>query len=117
MIKVEYSANNSGGFWWLKRADWVALRDAGWEVESRWKDQEGTSATKEFATIKEAIKEWEQLTGQDASATGCTCCGPPHSFSWDEDEDWGFCSGSGVLKYLYDERPSYREALERLNKK
>jgi len=33
MVKVEYSANNSGGHWWLKDKDWVALSKAGWYVE------------------------------------------------------------------------------------
>ncbi len=31
---VEYSANNSGGHWWLKDEDWQALETAGWRV--RW---------------------------------------------------------------------------------
>ena len=29
---VEYSANNSGGSWWLKDEDWRALERAGWKV-------------------------------------------------------------------------------------
>lgn len=32
-MKVEYSSNNSGGDWWLKRGDWEALEKAGWRVE------------------------------------------------------------------------------------
>lgn len=32
-MKVEYDSNNSGGSWWLKEADWVALEKAGWCVE------------------------------------------------------------------------------------
>jgi hypothetical protein len=31
-VKVEYSSNNSGGYWWLKDKDWQALEDAGWYV-------------------------------------------------------------------------------------
>lgn len=29
---VEYSANNSGGHWWLADEDWKALESAGWKV-------------------------------------------------------------------------------------
>lgn len=29
---LDYEANNSGGRWWLKDADWKALEDAGWTV-------------------------------------------------------------------------------------
>lgn len=29
---ITYSANNSGGSWWLKDADWYALEEAGWVV-------------------------------------------------------------------------------------
>ena len=32
-MKVEYCANNSGGSWCLKDADWLALEKAGWTVE------------------------------------------------------------------------------------
>lgn len=28
----EYRSNNSGGFWWLKDENWLALEEAGWEV-------------------------------------------------------------------------------------
>lgn len=29
---VEYSANNSGGHWWLTDEDWYALEKAGWKI-------------------------------------------------------------------------------------
>jgi hypothetical protein len=32
-VLVKYSSNNSGGSWWLKDADWLALERAGWHVE------------------------------------------------------------------------------------
>jgi hypothetical protein len=31
-MKIEYSSNNSGGEWWLKDKDWIALEAAGWSV-------------------------------------------------------------------------------------
>ncbi len=32
-MKVEYTTNNSGGEWWLKDKDWIALEKAGWYVD------------------------------------------------------------------------------------
>lgn len=32
-------------------------------------------------TMRQAIKEWENITGKDADAKGCSCCGSPHNFS------------------------------------
>jgi hypothetical protein len=37
-------------------------------------------AVKDFKSINDAIKEFEKITGQDANAIGCLCCGPPHNF-------------------------------------
>lgn len=33
MTIVEYHSNNSGGSWWLKDKDWLALEAAGWKVQ------------------------------------------------------------------------------------
>lgn len=32
-MRVTYESNNSGGGWWLKDKDWIALEAAGWFVE------------------------------------------------------------------------------------
>lgn len=82
---IKYISNNSGGSFWLEDKDWKALEKAGWEVE--WEKERflGTlamSAKKEFNTLKEAIEEFENITGQDATDEGCSCCGPPHEFMW-----------------------------------
>lgn len=37
-IEVRYSANNSGGSWWLTDDHWLALEKAGWVVEWGGKD-------------------------------------------------------------------------------
>ena len=127
---IKYSANNSGGSWWLNDDDWHALEKAGWTI-SWCKDQEGamfsrkdgrflgalaTEAEKEFNNPKEAIEEFEKITGQSASDEGCNCCGPPHSFQWNDDKgEWHYASGEEVLRYLYDDVPkTLREACERL---
>jgi hypothetical protein len=82
-MKITYESNNSGGVWWLKDEDWNALHDAGWEVEwekRRWLGAVAKTASKEFASIDDAIKEFESITGQDANSKGCDCCGRPHEF-------------------------------------
>lgn len=109
MPRVEYSSNNSGGSWWLKDEDWHALEGAGWDVEwiatrtsddpmlermyardrgegARWLGALAKEASKEFDNPRAAIEEFESITGQDASAEGCNCCGPPHSFSYTDDQ-------------------------------
>ena len=32
-MKIKYRSNNSGGGWWLKDKDWLALKKAGWRLE------------------------------------------------------------------------------------
>lgn len=113
-VVVKYDSNNSGGSFWLSLENWEALEKAGWTVH--WIDPNkrlggrpdssydeplkpcpkvdgaeylGTvacSAAKEFDNASEAIPEFERVAGQDASDIGCNCCGPPHSFEY-EDED------------------------------
>jgi len=97
---VTYSSNNSGGRWWLTDEDWVALENAGWAVE--WycqyqplggDDPSGeflgalaSYASKEFNSLREAVAEWEDVTGKDSSSLGCSCCRTPHNFSSDTGE-------------------------------
>jgi hypothetical protein len=93
--RVEYSSNNSGGGWWLEDEDWYALEAAGWEVQ--WRSEAGgrflgalaTSASKSDVSLRDAIEEWETVTGECASALGCSCCGTPHDFTeYDEYDQW-----------------------------
>lgn len=44
------------------------------------------SALKRGNSADELVAEFESITGQDASAEGCNCCGPPHSFEWHDDD-------------------------------
>ncbi len=122
-MEIEYSSNNSGGQWWLKDEHWKALEDRGWTVKWVKKDPEETTdrfmgalamyASKEFEAVREALLEFEEITGAQVSEEGCNCCGPPHSFSW----EGGYCSGESCLSFLYDEPPaSLREACEQLNR-
>jgi hypothetical protein len=133
---IRYSSNNSGGNWWLTDSDWLALEKAGWEVEwfrdadpasmtARMRDDGGTRflgalanyASKEFETPREAMREFEEVTGQIVTDEGCTCCGAPHSFSWETPER-GYASGEDCLEHLYEVVPeSLREATELLNRR
>lgn len=103
-MRVRYTSNNSGGYWWLKDEDWQRLELMGWEVEWRKNetdplfrgDKDGrflgalaTSATRHGKTMADAIEEWEQITGQSADEEGCPCCGQPHGFWEYEDNEGG----------------------------
>jgi len=118
-VVLEYDSNNSGGSFWLDDEHWFALAEAGWEIawamgsgldydrlpppknasardRRRWL---GTLATKARITTfnpLQSIREWEKITESDASAEGCNCCGPPHTFSWGEGNDWQCLSASEV---------------------
>jgi hypothetical protein len=104
MIKLEYSHNNSGGSWWLKDEDWFNLEKAGWTIQwcrddrfyggERFLGALATTATKMVSDPKTEIREFEKITNQRVSDTGCSCCGSPHSFSW-QDENDNLCFVSG----------------------
>jgi hypothetical protein len=159
-MRVEYSANNSGGSWWLKDQHWLALEAAGWTVEwggryfcksefgfhrkpqcapepcSSSRECSGhrayasfdeaaaagarsigaiaTEAYKDFETLKDAILEWEHVTGLEATDDGCSCCGPPHAFRYGTrgEEKYGYACGEEICAILYPNAPgSLREAL------
>jgi hypothetical protein len=84
MKTIEYDSNNSGGVWWLTEDDWKQLEKGGWVVD--WRNVEllgakATSAKRMGLSLDDAITEFEKLTGQDACAAGCECCGQPHNFN------------------------------------
>lgn len=107
---VTYDSNNSGGSFWLCDDDWDKLAAAGWtvhwnghgrfgdrpgtsyseplvpveDVGKRWLGARACSAAKKFENPADAIAEFERVTGQVASAEGCNCCGPPHSFQYED---------------------------------
>lgn len=68
--------------------------------DARWLDAAATEAYKEFASLKDAILEWEVVTGMDASDEGCNCCGAPHNFS--TSDPFEYASGDGIVDLLYD---------------
>lgn len=141
---IEYSLNNSGGRWWLENKDWDALKKSKWDIAGHGMfiyNNEGNHvmtakglpklkkinpeyysyAFKRFNSIKEALCEFEKITGADITAEGCNCCGTPHSFFWNNDKgDRGYCSGESCSEYLLNEdltTLTKRQLLERLNSK
>ena len=115
-INVTYDSNNSGGSWWLTDEDWNALEKAGWTVkwkkddpfytegrfasslddDGRWLGALATKASKEFDSMREAVDEWEGITGERAADEGCGCCGQPHYFSG-EDENGNYVRGPEIV--------------------
>jgi hypothetical protein len=101
---IEYNSNNSGGRWWLTDDGWRNLAQAGWivgwhaemehfigsvDAEGRWLGTLASSARRYGVSLRVATAEWQDVTGQDPEATGCTCCGSPHSFCAYDAEDPG----------------------------
>lgn len=102
---VFYSANNSGGSWWLSDDNWRALEAAGWSVNwaAEWPEDQrrflgedgrymgalARSARYPGADLRAAIKSWESATGLASNALGCQCCGTPHDFTvFDADDNY-----------------------------
>lgn len=92
-------------------------------------------ASKYFYTIKEGLEEFERITSQSVTDEGCSCCGPPHNFTWSSSgciddkcdcrkqkgphKDYNFGSGESLSEYLYqmENAPkNLREAMEMLSK-
>lgn len=63
----------------------------------RWLGCLAKAAVKDFDSLADAVREWEQVTGMDASDEGCNCCGAPHSFSTDGE----YASGDDIVALLY----------------
>ena len=127
---IQYETNNSGGYWWLKDSQWIALEKAGWNVlwggrlderktleqarASRYMGALAVSATKEFPSMRDAILEFEKVTGHCASDEGCNCCGPPHNFEIADSDDYSLISGSEIIDVLEIEDKD--EIIERLKR-
>ena len=118
----------------MKDEDWYKLEKAGWNVKwekdnkrswqsepsERWLGALATVATKEFAHPRDAMIEFELLTGQKVTDEGCNCCGPPHTFSWEKqgDDDYdNYAGGSDCFQYLHGTNIDHRAAIEMLKSK
>lgn len=49
--------------------------------KDRWLGALAQEAWKEFASIEDAVREFEKITGQNIEDEGCRCCGEPHCLS------------------------------------
>ena len=84
--------------------------------DGRWLDSAAREATKDFPSLKDAIVEWEEITGMDASDNGCGCCGPPHNFK--TEEPYQYVSGDEVVSVLFDTKGmSLRDMAKKLRGK
>lgn len=109
MPVYELSENNSGGSWWLNKAQYEALFEAGWYYEP-WPEERGSlfgNPDEPFLggdvpygwrhrtrikaeSLQAAVESFEAATGEDFFAQGCNCCGVPFSIgSVDEDGGMG----------------------------
>lgn len=82
---VEYSSNNSGGVDWVTPEMWDKLIEAGWIVDTKFGGRI-YSVNRHGLSLRDAIVEWQTLTGLDPAAVGCNCCGVPHRFMELNDE-------------------------------
>lgn len=59
----------------------------------RWLGALAKSAAIVTDDVDAAVRMWAQVTKQDPAAEGCNCCGPPHGFSYtDEDGKYHYWS-------------------------
>lgn len=79
----------------------------------RWLGALAREASKDFPSLRDAVLEWERVTGLSASEEGCNCCGPPHSFS--TREPYTYASGDEIVDLLYPDAPPSRRAAAELN--
>lgn len=75
-MKITMRENNSGGQYALSIRDYNNLYNNGWSFEL----EPLRKASKEFESEDEAIKEFEQITGQDYKLCVCDCCGDNFNF-------------------------------------
>lgn len=47
----------------------------------RWLGALATTAYRAGLSLRQAVDEWERITGENSTAAGCPCCGQPHSFT------------------------------------
>jgi hypothetical protein len=55
--------------------------------EYRWLGALATKAWRCGLSLKDAVAEWEKVTGQSSEAAGCPCCGQPHTFTEYDDDN------------------------------
>ncbi len=81
--------------------------------EARWLGGLAREAFVDRDSAEEAIREFERITGQDASDEGCNCCGAPHAFKF----EGRYIDGEEIAELLTGVSGlTYRRALERLGK-
>lgn len=84
---TELNENNSGGSFWLTKADYDKLHAAGWVGEGITEDYfAGRKIRREGVSRRVALAEFQDITGWDPDEEGCNCCGQPFYFSSYDDD-------------------------------
>jgi len=105
---------NKKGFPVTKKVKSPKFGDKDKNGDWRWLGALAKRAFKDFPSLKDAMEEFEKITGQDITDEGCNCCGPPHCFET-HGENREYASGEGCIRYLYGlDPPSTRELIERI---
>lgn len=102
----------------MTEQEWEKLENHGWEVKT-----DKHIARKIFANIKDALEDFERITGTDVTKEIGSA--EIHTFEWtDSGGKFGQCSGEGCIKYLFpdladlvfpEKKPeTFREAVELL---
>ena len=87
MKKTTIHLNNSGGSDWLSDQNLLDLQSKGWKMgdhKRRWGPRAGYPyQISRLLPEREALAEFEDVTGYTGYERGCDCCGSP--FWWDEE--------------------------------
>lgn len=146
-MKIIYSSYSDYKHWPLSHQDWLNLEKNGWSVDwfanmqekpvsirefdcldsdSKWSKVKidilqgvwAISASKDFKSIGDAIREFEKITKQDVSETVPFSLSP-HCFFVETERRSDFCySGENLLRFLFKKhtKKTKRQLLEMLNK-
>lgn len=75
---------------------WGALSSP--DADGRWLGALATAATRAGLPLREAVAEWERVTGESSTDAGCACCGQPHSFT-ERDADGKYLRSGPEISY------------------
>lgn len=68
------------------------------QTEVRWLGALAKSAFREGLSLRDAVDEWERVTGCSSTDAGCACCGQPHSFT-EYDDDGKYINSGPSARY------------------
>lgn len=66
--------------------------------EERFLGALATLAFRAGLSLPSAVEEWEEITSQDSTESGCPCCGQPHTFN-EYDSDGNYVNSGPEIYY------------------